>query len=632
MIAGAIKFAVGVIFVCFLLSVTEQKIDVTKPSVILGDTTYDIEHVKAPVVSGPSLRAFAWLGTETPLGHVIRRFLLLDNGMTKLRELAAQMPETPPLHHPMYRLNPAETAKHAAAEGEGLTSDSLVPFPPAHALFTAETSDVLAMHEAFKASSHEAFKASSSSPTVTPTVVASKILAAIPSLQEKYRMFSTHPLVDSIESAAAASTLRYAAGAPLSIWDGVPVAFKDMIPVEGYVMTDGSMSNTGGRNQTKDDLLVQRFRELGAIVLPPTSMTEGGVTPVGYSTYIRGAFNPYDKDYYSGGSSAGSAVAVALGLCPVAIGFDGGGSIRTPASLSGVLGLATGYGRLPFSSHMQGTLIKAGPFARKMADLVLSYAVMARHTDEHNFFGEMYNGDKTPTALLNEFLNNDAKDLKGVTMGVFKEWFDDADAEVVQRNRQVLDELVKRGATVKDIRLPNMNTARMSHAIKITSEFAIGWDSAFSAGADLEPATRITVALGSTSTALEVLAAEKVRRFFFNAFEDIYNSGVDVIVTPTTGVTAPKIPANFDFATSESNTPLSVDLLKFVFPGNFLGLPGVACPIGFDKDGAGMPMSMLFNGRQWEEDKVLRLSQSVADIVAEKGWADRVPGDMLQLL
>jgi len=200
-------------------------------------------------------------------------------------------------------------------------------------------------------------------------------------------------------------------------------------------MTDGSAANTINANQTVDDLLVARFRELGAIILPPTSMTEGGVTPVGYSTYIQGPFNPYSTDHYSGGSSGGSAVAVALGLCPVAIGFDGGGSIRTPASLSGVLGLATGYGRFPFSSHLQGTLIKAGPFATKIGDLALAYSVLARHSATHNFFGEMYNGECTPDALLNELLESDSKDLKGVTLGVFDEWFNDADEEVVRRNR-----------------------------------------------------------------------------------------------------------------------------------------------------------------------------------------------------
>ena len=155
-------------------------------------------------------------------------------------------------------------------------------------------------------------------------------------------------------------------------------------------MTDGSAANMNNANSTKDDLLVKRFRDLGAIILPPTSMTEGGVTAVGYSTHVRGPFNPYDVGYYSGGSSGGSAVAVALGICPVAIGFDGGGSIRTPASLSGVFGLATGYGRFPLDSHKQGTLIKSGPFARNIADVALAYAVLARDDRENNFFGEMY--------------------------------------------------------------------------------------------------------------------------------------------------------------------------------------------------------------------------------------------------
>ena len=82
-----------------------------------------------------------------------------------------------------------------------------------------------------------------------------------------------------------------------------------MIAQRGYVMTDGSASNLQNANSTGDDLLVRRFRDLGAVILPPTAMTEGGVTPVGYSAYIGGSLNPYDRTRHSGGSSAGSAVA-----------------------------------------------------------------------------------------------------------------------------------------------------------------------------------------------------------------------------------------------------------------------------------------------------------------------------------
>ena len=399
--------------------------------------------VKAPVLTGPALTAFTWVATSTPFGHAIRRFLLLDNGVTKLRELAAQMGGLPPLYYPMERMDEtrskAWSKAQAAAQAASLTMDDIFKFPPQdHPLFNTEQSDVVALHEAFKAET-----------STTPTTVASKILEAFPALQDKYRPFSSYPLLGDIEAAARASTERYAQGTPLSVWDGVPVALKDMVQIRGYEMSDGSASNVGvGGNRTDDDLLVERFRELGAIILPPTTMTEGGVTPVGYSTYVQGSLNPYDPTHYSGGSSAGSAVAVALGLCPISIGFDGGGSIRTPASLSGVYGLATGLGRLPFSSHTAGTLIKAGPFARKVADLALAYSVLARHSPEHNFYGKMYNGVSVPEPLLNELLIGGGGELEGMTLGVFEEWFEDASEEVVRRNKEVIAELVKKGATV----------------------------------------------------------------------------------------------------------------------------------------------------------------------------------------
>ena len=327
MFLNALKVGVLVALISGLLSLSENAIDVTSPTVLLGDLTYDMEDAKAPVLTGLPLTVFAYIATQTPFGNILRRFLLLDNGITQLRELAAQMPEIPPLHHPMQRLSRAALTARTPATPR--TVDDCVPFlTPDSTFFSAENSEVLALHEAYTAS------------TTTPTAVAGKILAAIPDLQHKYRMFSTHPLAGSIEGAAAASTARYAAAAPLSIWDGVPVAFKDMVDIAGYVYTDGSASNAFTANRTKDDLLVSRFRELGAIILPPTSMTEGGVTPVGYSTYIKGPFNPYSTSHYSGGSSGGSAVAVALGICPLAIGCDGGGHLK-----DAVKGATRGRGR-----------------------------------------------------------------------------------------------------------------------------------------------------------------------------------------------------------------------------------------------------------------------------------------------
>ena len=111
---------------------------------------------------------------------------------------------------------------------------------------------------------------------------------------------------------------------------------------------------------TKDDILISRIKKVGGILLGMTVMTEGGVSPLGYNSHWRGPVSAYSDHHYSGGSSSGSAVAVAAGIVPVAIGFDGGGSIRIPASFSGIHGLATTFGRIPFDSHTDSTMIKAG--------------------------------------------------------------------------------------------------------------------------------------------------------------------------------------------------------------------------------------------------------------------------------
>jgi len=219
MFSTAAKVALFVAFLAGLLSLSEELINTSRPTQILGSLEYDIEDAKAPILTGFPLTAFAYVGTQTPFGNILRRFLLIDNGITKLRELAAQMPEVPPLHHPMQRLSPSKLT--ARTPESPITVEDYVPFPPPSSPFSAANSDVIALHEAYCSAS------------TTPTAVASKILKALPALQEKYRMFSTLPLTDSIESQAKASTARYASDEPLSIFDGVPVAFKDMIPIAG---------------------------------------------------------------------------------------------------------------------------------------------------------------------------------------------------------------------------------------------------------------------------------------------------------------------------------------------------------------------------------------------------------------
>ncbi|OAX78690.1 hypothetical protein ACJ72_07000 [Emergomyces africanus] len=151
--------------------------------------------------------------------------------------------------------------------------------------------------------------------------------------------------VEMIRAAAAASTERYKSGKPLGPMDGVPVAVKDEVELEGYKRMLGSrLDFTGKTNQTA--WCVKKWEEAGAIVVGKTSMHELGLGTTNNNPIIGTPRNPHNKDYYTGGSSGGSGYVVGAGLVPIALGADGGGSIRVPSGFCGIYGIKTSHGRV----------------------------------------------------------------------------------------------------------------------------------------------------------------------------------------------------------------------------------------------------------------------------------------------
>ena len=142
-----------------------------------------------------------------------------------------------------------------------------------------------------------------------------------------------------------AATARIRAGSPLSIFDGVPVAIKDEVDQTPYPTTVGT-TFLGRAPAAQDATAVARLRAAGALLIGKANMHEIGINPNGCNAHYGPARNPYDPTRDSGGSSSGPAVAVAAGLCPVSLGADGGGSIRIPASLCGLVGLKPTFGRV----------------------------------------------------------------------------------------------------------------------------------------------------------------------------------------------------------------------------------------------------------------------------------------------
>ena len=188
-----------------------------------------------------------------------------------------------------------------------------------------------------------------------------------------------------------------------------------------------------------------------------------------------------------------------------------------------------------------------------------------------------------------------------------------------------------KGAKIKEFRIPNLNMARLAHSIKIATEFAVARDRAYhDRTSNLEPNTRITIGLGLALSAVEIQAADKLRRYLFEYIHDLFvNGNIDVIVTPTVSMSAPIIPEGArDYGAS--NTPLSVELLKYIFLGNLLGMPGMSNPIGYDETNAGMPIGGLVTAWQWNEDKIFRISKAIEDDVVQKRIG-RDPNDKICL-
>lgn len=358
-------------------------------------------------------------------------------------------------------------------------------------------------------------------------------------------------------------------------------------------------------------------------------MTEGGVTPLGYSAHFRGPSSAYSPFHYSGGSSSGSAVAVAAGLVPVAIGFDGGGSIRIPASMSGLHGLGATFGRVP-SSHVSSTMIKAGPLAASALDAALAFEVMAPDLAGH-FYSELYGSSGLPAPHTSGFQNS--QDLGDVRLGLFEDWFSDSDPRVAATCRQSVAALEARGATLVPIRIPHLHWLAMAHSMKISSEFALGFDYEYHHQYSLlEANSKITVGIGKSFSALEVLVAEKLRRFAFDYLtKEIFGRlNVTAIVTPTVGVLPPRLSPAARLS-GESNSRLVVQLMKFIFLGNLAGLPGYSVPVGYAADsGPLLPIGLHLLGDHWSEHQLLRLGHALDQVYGPQRVRPVFFADVLQ--
>ena len=438
---------------------------------------------------------------------------------------------------------------------------------------------------------------------------------------------------------AKAADARIAAGnaAPLT---GIPFAQKDIFCAKGWQTTCGSKM-LANFIAPYDAHVISQFDAAGAVNLGKTNMDEFAMGSSNETSYFGGVKNPWDFDRVPGGSSGGSAAAVAARLCAAATGTDTGGSIRQPASLCGftglkpTYGLVSRYGMIAFASSLD----QAGPMAKSAEDCALMLNVMAGFDERDSTSLNRPKEDYT-RGLANM---TGVKPLEGLRIGVPKEFFDWGIDPVIQSAIETsINEFVKLGAKWIPISLPNASLSipayyviapaeassnlsrydgvRYGHRAAQYDDLLDMYMKSRAEGFGAEVKRRIligTYVLSAGYYDAYYLKAQQIRRLIAQDFTEAFQQ-CDVIMGPTAPSTAFKTGENMD-------DPVKMYLQDiFTIGVNMAGLPGMSIPAGFapSSDGIALPVGLQLIGNYFDEARMLDVAHAYQQVT---DWHTRMP-------
>lgn len=590
-----------------------------------SDAEYIYANVKAPVMSGLVLRCFVSTLEARLVGAFLLQYLKDANLITQV--FMKSRYHEPPMHIPQYPINACEEPLVRPLDPKLSSCERLALAVDCLALSSSHDANK-GMVEPFRRWTIRDYSKAYTSGTVTPTMVAERFLAAVKeSLQPLPGMgFFIDYNEKNVLKQAGSSTARYKKGQPLSILDGVPIAVKDEIDCLPYPTTGGTKWLSKAREVKDDAACVKRLRECGAILVGKTNMHELGMGITGINPHYGATRNPYDKSRFSGGSSGGSAAAVAAGLCPAALGVDGGGSVRLPSALCGVVGFKGTFGRvssfgvLPFN----WTVGMVGIHAATVEDALLMYTVIHGHLPDDPIISIP---PLTNLPLLEESGSPQSDSLiSSIRFGKYTKWFEDCDGPIHETCHMALNGLQKHyGCKVVEVTLPEVEEMRLAHYITIGSEFCTSLGLEFTKWGRVESGldVRAGFAIYSSFNNREFLAAQRLRYRQMYYHMEIF-SKADIIVTPTTGRTAQPIHQSA-LKDGELNYVDGAKLVRYQIAANFLGLPAITIPVGYDSEG--MPIGLQLLGRPWSEATLLRVAFAIeklfmSDIKQPEVWYD----------
>jgi len=448
----------------------------------------------------------------------------------------------------------------------------------------------------------------------------------------KYKALNAFITVDAERSLAQAK----AADAQLArgeggVLTGIPIAQKDIFCADGWLTTCGSRMLANFK-APYDATVVARFNAAGAVTLGKTNMDEFAMGSSNETSFFGPVQNPWDTAAVPGGSSGGSAAAVAARLAPAATGTDTGGSIRQPAALTNITGLKPSYGRVSRYGMIAfaSSLDQGGPMTQTAEDAALLLSVMAGFDPKDSTSVDAPVPDYTKT--LNA-------DLKGLRIGLPKEYFKQGlSSEVAKVVEAAIAEYKKLGASVVEVSLANSNLAvpcyyvlapseassnlsrfdgvRYGHRAAEYSDLIDMYCKTRAEGFGPEVKRRImigTYALSAGYYDAYYLKAQKLRRLIADDFNKAFEK-CDVIMGPASPTTAFKLGAKKD-------DPVSMYLSDiYTISVNLAGLPGTSIPAGFAADN--LPVGLQIIGKYFDEAKLLNVAYKFQQAT---DWHRRLP-------
>lgn len=412
---------------------------------------------------------------------------------------------------------------------------------------------------------------------------------------------------------------------------GVPIGLKDIFVMKDIRTTAGSKILENFR-PLYNATVTQKLLDAGAVIVGKNNMDEFAMGSSNETSYYGQVKNPWDLQRVPGGSSGGSAAAVAASLCYGSVGTDTGGSIRQPASLCGVVGMKPTYGSVSRLGMIAfaSSLDQAGPLSKSVYDTALILSIISGHEPRDS---------TSVNAVVPDYVSNLKNDFKGLKVGIPKEYFiDGIDSEVLKAVEEAIKLVTELGAEIVEISLPHTEYATAAYYIIAPSEASSNlarydgvkyglraedaddlldmYKKTKTLGFGQEVKRRIMIGTYALSAGYYDAFYNKARRVQTLLRQDFQSAfdKVDVILTPTAAEPAFKIG-------EKTSDPIKMYLSDiFTNPTNLAGLPGISLPCGYTN--SGLPIGLQFIGKPFDEQCVLNAAFAYE---SNKDWSSRRP-------